>query len=341
MSVQPKQVFDLAWIGRTRTLLVGGRFNTVGSDNRRDLAELEIPHGSAFGPATPTPMNWLGRVSQFRRVSPWPGLEGVADIDYDARDETTTVAGNFATEGYAEKGKTCAVPARRIFRLTPDMRPDPKFRLQLGDTQAQSVASSVASFVNWGKKGYVIGGNFGAIEAPDYGGPVGDLLVVNKNGSPQSWSEVTGVDQIDEVHEEGGQSTSLRALVDLGAGEASVRALLGGKVDPGQLGVDFFALPHFGIARPTAVEGTPDGSYYVAGSDSLGGPRVVRMAADGTYLGTIAMGVHGEITRLVLSSDGSYLYAGGTFKGLKAIDSEGDIDWESARDLFTAIPVQF
>jgi hypothetical protein len=336
-SVSPKQVCDRAWVGHTRTLLVGGAFTRVGSENRRDLVELEIPHGSTAGPVTVTPLDWLGRQGTFRRVSPWPGIEGVTDIDYDSRTETTAVAGNFATGEYVVKGQNCAEPAMRIMRLGRDLRPDRGFELQLGNDREPSVVSSVASFAESGasaaKRGYLLGFNYTAFREGQVHA-VGDLLLVDTKGKSHASARFAGVDQIDEVHRESGQTTALRALVQDTSGGSRVSKLLTGKLAAGGYAFDLEWLSNAGITRPTAVEGAPDGSYYVAGEDDDGLQTIVHASAGGDSINLIASGGSGEITRLVLSGDGRYLYAAGSFRGL--------IDYGSgiARDLFTAIPLQ-
>jgi hypothetical protein len=330
--VQPKRLSVLRWIAHTRTLLVGGAFNQIETEFRRDLAELEIPHGSSVGPVTVTPMDWLGRQVHFRRLAPWPDPEGVSDIDYDVRTWQTTVVGNFATGPYVDRNVICAHPAMRIMRLTPDMRPDSELQLQLGDEWSASTVSSVASFSRFGRAGYVLGGNFGLFRVGPYFGPVGNLLVVDWAGSPLKSYPFDFVDQIDEVHTGDGQTTAMRALARHTSGGQLATTLLNGRL--AQLGVDFSALPWFGIMRPTAIEGAPNGSYFLAGPDDAGRPTIVRLTSGGSYLETVAMGTRGEITRLVLSPDGRYLYVAGTFERLGRLDSP------ISRDLFTAIPLR-
>jgi hypothetical protein len=353
----------LAWSSETETLWAGGTFTKVsanfgraGSMSRRNLVEFSIPYGDRIGQSVATPMNWLGRKwPALGHRESLPGEEGVFSLFYDNRDATMMVGGNFATTSFGPAGR-CAAATRRIMRLTPDVRPDPNFTLKVGTQDKRSGVAAIAPFTRAGRPapaaGYVIGGDFEAFDSFHARGAAQALLVVDDSGAPLAQApdrtaEVGVINQLDEVHGRDGSTLAVRAIRDFEDESVPppnniVHALLDARPFtqaktnvPGQssntdkvAGLDFFEGPL--STKPwkdvTAVEGGPNGVVYIARNNTQGRPTIARYDLYGQRWETIATGDRGEVSTLLLSRDGRYLYAAGDFIGLSEPTAPTDSD---------------
>jgi hypothetical protein len=357
----PPPVMALEWNADTETLWVGGFFQRIEYRARHNLAELEIPHGGRRGlRPRATPMNWLGlrggRNTQLpSRLGPLPEVEGVFDIEYDDITGGIMVGGNFelgspnGTNGL--NGSPCLKSARRILRLQSASHLDPGFRLHIGNREEASSVSAIASFTVRRRPvpvtGYVIGGAFDSFEwnvqpQPD-GGQAGGLLVVDTDGRrvsqrPQHTGvELGNVRQIDEVRDAdtNGSTRAVRAIGDFKDEFAIPFGVKGNILDGRRIdqskapkperpaGLDFLTGPLTKLpVKATAIEGGPAQSVYIATRGSDGRPWIGRYSENGELLETVAKGDEGTISRLLLSSDGKYLYATGDFTGLWVSDTD-------------------
>jgi hypothetical protein len=345
-------VAALEWVNATRTLLVGGAFQTVGDGKERGgLAELAIPFGEMTGEPAVTAMKWLDRGTDARETNfsrrPIPGRQAVLDIDYDDVTQDTTVVGNFATNPLYDGSRKCANGTRRVAQFTDAMQPSPDFDLKLGDEETVSEVWAIASFMyllpQHALRGYVIGGTFQGVEVGGSTFPYARLLVAGANGTPFAANLTDGrigaIHQLSEVRDAQGRTVTVAGIADDPDDDSvpkrRVVILMHAASAGGSPQISVREVPLFEFRRLTAIAGAPDGSFYIAGTPLLSsGPQIVRVSTDATAsVDVLAEGSSGEITRLLLSRDGRYLYAGGTFKGLR-------IDRTTTRDLFAPIKLR-